>query len=203
MHRVLPHLCGEGGVVASEDHGLAAAQALGDEGVGAVAGGGVESDVGFVEKHERTILDEDLGELSQAQVRGRQVKRVGFRVEAEGRDGVRVADELPHRGFGELVGGALQRERDAKRKPGVAVEAGHRAQQRGLAGAVVAAQPHGLAGAHGQVDRAGGELRILVCAELPPLAGFSAAGGGDLAEIDRIAGGLHAWGQAGFVGGRG
>ena len=96
--------------MAGEDHGLTGSEAVGDEGVGAVAGGGVEADVGFVEKHERTILREDLGELSQAQVRGREVERVGFRVEAEGGDGVWVADELPHPGFGELVGGALQRE---------------------------------------------------------------------------------------------
>ena len=69
--------------MAGEDYGLAGAKSFGDEGVGAVAGGGVESDVGFVEKHERPVLSEDLGELSQAQVRGRQVKRVGFRMEAE------------------------------------------------------------------------------------------------------------------------
>ena len=110
MHPVLPYLRSEAFVVAGEDHGMAATQALGHEGVGAVAGGGVEADVGFVEKHERTILDEDLGELSQPQVRGRQVERVGVRVEAERSDGVWVTDELPHRGFGELVCGALQRE---------------------------------------------------------------------------------------------
>lgn len=93
--------------MAGEDHGPAGSEAVGDEGVGAVAGGGVEADVGLVEKNERTILGEDLGELSQAQVRGRQVQRVGFRVEAERGNGVRGADELPHRGFGELVGSAL------------------------------------------------------------------------------------------------
>ena len=193
--------------MAGEDHGLAGSKSVGDEGVGAVTGGGIEADVGLVEKHERAVLREDLGELSQAQVRGRKVEWVGLRVEVECGNGVRVADELSHRGFGELVGGALQRERDAKavglREPGVAVEAGHGAQQCGFAGAVVAAQPQGLAGAHGQVGRAGGELWVLVCAELPPLAGFSAAGGGDLAEVDRFAGGLDAWGQAAFVGGRG
>ena len=203
MPRVLPHLLGEGGVVAGEDHGLARSESLGDEGVGAVARGGVEADVGFVEKHERTILGEDLGELSQAQVGGRQVKRVGFRIETECGDGIRVTDELPHRGLGELVGGALQREGDAESKPRVAVEAGHRAQQRGFAGTVVSAQPQRLARAHSQVDRAGGEFWILVCAELPPLPGFSAAGGGDLAEVDRFAGGRHVRGQAGLVGGRG
>ena len=90
-----------------KDHCLAAAETFGDQRVRPVAGGGVEADVGLVEKNERTILGEDLGELSQAQVRGRQVQRVGFRVEAERGNGVRGADELPHRGFGELVGSAL------------------------------------------------------------------------------------------------
>ena len=96
--------------MAGEDHGLAGAQALGDEGVGAVAGGGVEADVGLVEEHERAMLGEDLGELGQAQVGGRKVERVGLRVEAERGNGVLIGDELPHRGFGELVSLALQRE---------------------------------------------------------------------------------------------
>lgn len=88
-------------------------------------------------------------------------------------------------------------------EPGVAVEAGHRAQQGGLAGAVVAEQPHGLAPMHFQVNGTGGERGLLGSTELPPLAGFATAGGGDLAEVDRFAGGHHARGQAGFVGGRG
>ena len=69
--------------MAGEDHGPAGSEAVGDEGVGAVAGGGVEADVGLVEEYERAVLGEDLGELGQAQVRGRKIQRVGFRVEAE------------------------------------------------------------------------------------------------------------------------
>ncbi|MBZ4345913.1 hypothetical protein LAN15_22555, partial [Mycobacterium tuberculosis] len=74
--------------------------------MGPVAGGGVETDIGLVEEHERSILGEYLRELGQAQVCGRQVEGVGLRVEAERGDGAWIADELPHCGLGKLVGGA-------------------------------------------------------------------------------------------------
>ena len=134
--------------MASEDHGLTGSESLGDEGVGTVAGGGVEADVGLVEKYERAVLREDLGELGETQVRGGQVEGVGLRIETESGDSIRVANELPHRGFGELVRGALQGERNADAvgllEARAAVEAGHRAKEGGFAGAVVAAQPHSL-----------------------------------------------------------
>ena len=71
---VLPHLCREGLVVAGEDHRPPAVEAVGDDGVGPVAVGWVEVDVGFDEKHELPALPEDLGELRETQVRRRQVE---------------------------------------------------------------------------------------------------------------------------------
>lgn len=54
--------------MASEDHGLAAVEAVGDDHVRSVPGRWVEADIGFVEKHKAPSLREDLDEIREPQV---------------------------------------------------------------------------------------------------------------------------------------
>ena len=49
------------------------------------------------------------------------------------------------------------------------------------------------------MDGTGGEGGLLGGAELPPLAGGTAAGSGDFPEVNRITGGLHTRGEAARV----